>query len=220
MRPPFTPSPFYPFMSKLKMKLLEIIESKIKIELRTVDQKIGSQVRELWSSVTPAPTCPAASEVMKKINKICHVGMTERGKKVHETVITTLKDIEQVVNKRKIKEITEIAKKHFPENQYVSFAESTKGVYERQNAPPHKYSDKIFEHGISLVKCGSANLSRQAIFELKTSLEEIYLKKKTNKESLFSRLLKSFAIPAIKWTFTIIASVMAVVILYILGIKG
>lgn len=204
----------------IEVTLLDIIDRKIRDELRTVDQKTASQVRDLWSTVTPAPSCPAASEVMKKINKICHTGLSERGKVLQETVITTLIDIEKTINKKTIEKILGIAKKHFPENQFVSLAENTKGIYQRGNAPAHKYSERSFELEITAIKCGSANISRQAIGKLKTALEEINLKKKLNKPTPISVFLKWCAIPALKWTFTVIGVVIAAITIYLLGING
>lgn len=204
------------------MKLLDLIERKIINELRTVDQKIIFEVNDVWRKVNPAPSCPSASETMGKINIICQKGLVDRGEIIEKTVIETINNIEHVINKRKIEKIIDIVKKHFPENQYISLAENTKGVYERSNAPKNKYKDSAFD--IARNKCVSANLSKQAIDSLKTTLEEINLKKKLNRTSVIAGFFKWLAAPTAKWLFAIIAAiiggVITAIIIYSLGIKG
>ncbi len=157
---------------------------------------------------------------MKKINQICHSGLTERGKVIQETVSSTLVNIEKTINKKTIEEILGISRQYCPENKFVVLAENTKGVYQTSNAPSNKYNDRAFELGIASIKCGSANLSRQAIGALKTNLEEIHFKKKINKPPLISGFLKWCAVPTLKWVFTVIGVVLAAIIIYLLGIKG
>lgn len=206
----------------MKMKLLDLIEQKIVNELRTFDQKIIHEVNVVWREVNPSPSCPTASEIMGKINKICHKGLIERGEVIQKTVIETISSIEHVINKRNIENIINIAKKHFPENQFISLAENTKGVYERSNAPKNRYKDRSFD--ITRNKVTSANLSKKSIDSLKTTLEEINLKKKLNRASAISRFIKWVAAPTAKWLFTIIGAIIGAVItaiiIYSLGIKG
>jgi len=205
---------------EIEMNLIGLIDKKIREELRFIDQKTESQVRDLWSTVTQAPTCPSASKVIKNINKVCHTGLLQRGKVIQDAVINTIKEIEGTINKETIENILAIAKKHFPENQFVALVENTKGVYQSGNIPSHKYCERSFRLEITAIKSPcAANLSRQAIGVLKTNLEEIDLKKDLKKPNVFSTILNWFAIPASKWVFSVIGSVIAALILFWLGIK-
>ncbi len=203
-----------------KMNILKILDKKIEITIRPVDQKIRSQVDDLWKQLSPAQSCPPVSEIMKKINQLTNAALKERGQVIKDTVIETFKDVPNIINKNLIDEVLKIAQKHFPETQYVGYAENTKGVYERRQAPINKFCERVFNLELTAIKCNSANLSRLSSQSLKNNLEEILVKKNLNKKSFLSLFLQWFALPAVKWFLRILSAIIIAIALYILGING
>jgi hypothetical protein len=202
----------------MKEDVMILIDRKLKEALGYIDDETAFKVRELWKSITPAPACPSSSELIEEVNSICHEGLTNRGKKIKATIAEVLEGINISLDKEFIKSILELAKKHFPEDQYVSLLKNTKGVYERRNAPKQKFSERGYDLEVSLIICGSANLSRKAIDETKTALVGMRISEQSDKPSLGGVIYEKMVRPFGGWIFPILGVVIAGLISKWLGL--
>jgi hypothetical protein len=125
----------------------------------------------------------------------------------------------KLLNPRLIDEIVTVVNKYFPENQYVALARNTKGIYDRRQAPPHKYHDRSFELELAARLADSANLSRRAIASIRVALDEVLLQRKAKEPTLTKRVIR-LALAIAKWIFANIAAVIVAILVHILGIKG
>ena len=161
---------------------------------------------------------------MKRINQICHRGLVERGEKALEVTLSTLGNVRKVLNQRFLNKVIEVVESHFPKNQYLTLVSNTKGVYERHQAPPQKFVNRVFDLELAAITADSANLSRQALAKLRTALDEVLLQRRMTESSRWERVrefaVHKLALPIMKWVFAIIATVIAAIILYLLGIRG
>jgi hypothetical protein len=208
----------------MRAELLKLLEQKVSETLRAVDEKTAVNVRNEWNTISPSPSCPSVGDVMKRINQISHRGLTERGEKARDVVVSTLREVKKVLNAKFLNEIVEALDRHFPVDQYIILAKNTKGVYQQRQTPPHKFDERVFNLEVTAISVGSANLSLQAINNIRDAINELLLQKKvsepTRLEQVREFIFQKFAMPAVKWVFSIIASVIVVIILYFLGIKG
>lgn len=208
----------------MRAEVLKLLEQKVSETLRAVDEKTAANLRDEWNAISPSPSCPPVGDVMKRINQICHRGLTERGEKAREVVVSTLREVKKVLNAKFLNEVVEALERHFPEDQYIALAKNTKGVYERRQAPPHKFAERVFDLEVAAISVGSANLSRRAVASIRGAVNELLLQKTVSEPTRWERvrefIFQKLAVPSVKWVFAIIAIVIAAIILYFLGIKG
>lgn len=208
----------------MQPKILKLLEQKLSELLRVVDDKTATEIRNTWGTVNPSPACPAVGDVMKKINKICHYGLTQRGEKAREVVVSTLLEFRKFVNKKFSDQIMEMVERHFPDDQYVTLVRNTKGVYERRQAPPNKFSERAYEIELAAISVGSTDLSRRAVLNIRTAIDELRLQRSAGMPSTWERVkgfvVHQLAAPIVKWGLGIISMVFGAIILYVLGIKG
>ena len=210
--------------TQMKSEILQLLEKKVSETVRGVDEKTATDVRNLWNTVNPSPACPAVGGVMKQINQICHHGLAERGEKALEVTVSTLREFRKFIDEILSNEVIKVMERHFPENQYVELAKNTKGVYEHRQAPPNKFSERAYELEVAAISAGSANLSRRAVANIRTAVNELKLQKTAGLPTRWERVKKVFihqlAAPVIRWVFVIIAAVIAAIVVYLLGING
>ena len=192
--------------------ILILIDRKLKQTLVDIDDGTGYRVRELWKSVTPAPSCPSSSEITKEIINICQSGLNKRGKKLKSTIVETLKELNVSMDEEFIKSILELARKHYPEDVYVSLVQHTKGVYDRSNVPKHKFSDRAYSLDMSRLISGSISSSRKTMNEVKTAVIGIKIVNESKKPSLWQEVMTNYVLPSSKWIFGIIAAVLLLII--------
>lgn len=208
----------------MQSEILKLLESKLSESLRVVDDKTAAEIRNTWTAVNSSPACPAVGEVMRKINQICHCGLTERGEKGRETVVSTLLEFRKFLNEKFMGQALEIVARQFPEDKYLVLAKHTKGVYERQQAPLNKFSKRVYDMELTAITAGSANLSRRAVGNIRTAINELRLQRNAGMPTTWERARKlvihGLAVPIVKWVFSVLSLVIVAIILYVLGIKG
>jgi hypothetical protein len=208
----------------MQSEILKLLEQKLTEAVRVVDDKTATEIRNTWNAVNPSPACPAGGDVMKQITQICHNGLTERGEEARKAVVSTLQEFRRFVNEKFSNQIMAVVERHFPEDQYVTLAKNTKGVYERLEAPQNKFSELAYELELAAISAGSANLSRRAVSNIRTAVNELRLRRTAEMPTQWE-LVKKFVVhqlaaPTIKWVFGIFAIVIGAVILNVLGING
>lgn len=161
---------------------------------------------------------------MKQINQICHYGLTERAEKTKEVVVSILLEFKKFVSEKFSSQVMEVVGRHFPEDQYVTLAKSTKAVFERRQAPSNKFSEGAYELELAAITAGSANLSRRAVSNINAAVNELRLLKTVGLPTRGERITKfvfhQLAVPTVKWVLGITATVIGAILLYLLGIKG
>ncbi len=106
--------------------ILILIDRKLKETLVSIDDGTDDRVRELWKLITPAPSCSPSSEIMKEMINICQSGLNERGEKLKSIIVEILKELNISMDEEFITSILELARKHYPEDVYVSLVQHTK----------------------------------------------------------------------------------------------
>ena len=208
----------------MQQDILTLVESKLSQALREVDEKTASEIRNTWAAINPSPACPAVGDVMKNINRICHLGLSERGEKGRDAVVSTLSGFRKFLTKKFTGQIMEVVIRQFPEDQYLALAKNTKGVYERRQAPPNKFSNRAFDMELAAISVGCANLSRRAVENIRTAVDELRVQRDARMPTTWGNV-KEFmvhwlAVPFIRWVFSILAAIIAALILYVYGIQG
>lgn len=208
----------------MQSEILQVLEQKLAEAVRVVDEQTGAEVRRVWGTVNPSPACPAASDVMKQINQICHRGLVERGEKALDVTVSTLRGFQKFLDDKLSNQVMEVLARHFPEDQYVTLAKNTRGVYTRRQAPPQKFIESVYELEVAAISVGSTNLSRRATSNIRTLINELRLKKiadlPTRWERVKTFILHQMVLPVMGWVFGIIAVIIAAVVIYLLGISN
>ncbi len=208
----------------MQPEILKLLESKLSESLRVVDDKTATEIRNTWTAVNPSPACPAVGDVMKKINQLCHCGLTERGEKGRDAVVSTLSEFRKFLNEKFMGQALEVVARQFPEDQYLALAKNTKGVYERRQAPPNKFNERVYDIELAAISAGSANLSRRAVENIRTAVNELRLQRNAEMPTTWERakgfVVHWLAVPIVKWAFSVLAAVVVAIVLYVLGIKG
>lgn len=208
----------------MQQDILKLLESRLSEALRGVDEKTASEIRNIWATINPSPACPTVADVMKKINRICHHGLSARGEKGRDVVVCTLLEFRKFLTKKFMDQIMEVVIRQFPEDQYLALAKNTKGVYQRSQAPPNKFSDRAFDIELAAISVGSANLSRRAVENIRTALDELRIQRDAGIPTTWERVKKFMvhwlAVPVIRWVFKILAAIIVAFILYVFGIQG
>jgi hypothetical protein len=208
----------------MKSEILQLLEQKVSQTVQLVDEATATEVREIWNTVNPSPACPSASDVMKQINKICHHGLTERGEKAREVSISTLRGFQKLLDEKLSNDVMRIMEKYFPEDQYITLAKNTKSVYERRQAPQQKFNEHVYDLEVAAISAGSANLSRRAIANIRSSVNELRLQTTaalpTIRERIKTFTLHYLILPAIKRLIVAVMSIILGIVLYYSGFLG
>jgi hypothetical protein len=156
---------------------------------------------------------------METISRCCGAGIIERGVVARDAIVSTISAHKRVITKKVEKNIVESVAKQFPEDQFVTLAKNVKGVYQRRQAPKNKFDDRAFEAGLAAITSSSANLTRQAVSNISTALDELLLKKTIDSPVWWQTALRVirdyFAVPFVKWACGILAAIIAGFVLYL-----
>ena len=197
--------------------ILILIDRKLKEALISIDDETGYRVRELWKSITPAPSCPSSSKITTEMITICQSSLNERGEKLKFTIVETLKELSISMDEEFIKSLLELARTHYPEDVYISLVQHTKGVYGRSNAPKQKFSDRAYSLDMSRLIAGSIYSSRKTMNEVKTAVIGMKIVNESKKLSLLQRFITKYILPLGKWVTTIVAGLLVLLIWKLLG---
>lgn len=197
-------------------ELNELLDKKLAISLRKVDDHTCSEIREQWSIFSPAPNCPTAGSVQETIKDICHTGFIKRREVAESVLREFLKNHGEALSV-KLRELTKSTiRKHFPSDKYVGLIRQTESVYSRASGPKARATSRVVRHYSSIIECEAANQSRSAPNELFQILEDYDLRIRRTRKPVWQRattlISKYLILPGIKWVFAILAAVIASVI--------
>jgi len=174
----------------MNKEVVGLIDKKLAIVLRDVDSRITSEIREQWKVFSPAPNCPTPGAVQEEIKNICHRGYKERAEVAKTEIERILVNHGNGLNQRSNKKIIEVVEKHFPFDIYVSLAKQTEAVYQRASAPKSRMNGNTISIKSSLIEVGAANLSRQAINNIRKIIKDYELRARRERPSRISRGFK------------------------------
>lgn len=208
----------------MRRELVELVKRKLQVALHDVDSKSLACAREAWKDISPAPNCPAIADVMKIMHAAIANGLTERSRLCLDVVIETVSPFKKSLSKKIAEEIMEVVKQFFPKEHFQVVAHQTYEVYTRAQAPTNKLNKRIFENEHALIVLTEANISRQAMYRVRTALDELLLQERSAHPSWWKRLLSGFwkflAFPLVKWALTLIGAVITAFVLHALGLGG
>ena len=140
--------------------LRSLIHQKLDAIARYEDSAMISSVAQVWKAVGPAPDCPWVGDVMRSVQHQCHQSVATRGVRVAGALGETLSAVKPSYEPSLAAALKAIVNPFFPEDLCLAPAISTRGVYERHNR--RKFSERIYEHELALVRVAVANASRDA----------------------------------------------------------
>ncbi|TAJ55487.1 MAG: hypothetical protein EPN60_17965 [Nevskiaceae bacterium] len=158
-------------------QLLSVLERKLKQRFQETDERTLAAIRKKWESVSPAPNCPSAHEVLKEIHGICAAGITQRKEESLKIVLETVGPYPSGVSEALAASLKTLTKQLFPRNLYVGCAQKTADVFRRKGAPSIKLSERACQLEMSLIVITSANLAERSIAAIHTCIEELQLQK-------------------------------------------
>jgi hypothetical protein len=200
-------------MNRLQASTIQLINQNVTQALRAVDEETLRDVRNEWNAINSSPFCPPVGDVMKRISGICRRGLVQRGERVLKVVLSALEGLRP--DEMFLNHVIKVVRKYFPEDQYVALVTSTREGYERNEAPPQKFVNQVFDLAVARFTMDSANLSRQALVKLRIALAEALLQRRATEPTRWKQL-KNLGSPAMKWAFVVIAVVAAAFVLYLL----
>lgn len=198
--------------------LLQLIDNKLAILLKSVDDKICSEIRAEWNVFSPAPNGPTGGGVQEKIKGICHRGFLERERVAEEQLENILNQHGSLMSDKLAKEIVKVLGKHFPDDKYVTLSSKTEEVYLSKFAPQSRLVPRKIKLNQSLIVAGAKNMSRKSVHALTQTVNDYNLRAKQGKQSFSKKAMQGLAsfilIPSIKWVFGIISAVIIGVLIY------
>jgi len=208
----------------MNQDLLQLTDNKLAISLKSIDDKICSEIRAEWNVFSPDPNGPTGGSVQEKIKDICHRGFLERERVAEEQLENILNQHSSLMNDKLAKEIIKVLGKHFPDDKYVTLSSKTEEVYLRKCAPRSRLADRQIELNQSLIVVGAKNMSRKSVHALTQTVNDYNLRAKQGKQSITKKAMHGLAnfilIPSIKWVFGIISAVITGVLIYHLTGNG
>ncbi len=160
----------------MQQQIISLFERKLSDALRAVDSSTLEESRILKKDVGPSPKCPPIGDVMRQTQQALGRGHGAREGVAKQLVNETATTYASLFSPELAKEIMRVVEKLFPQDHYVQSARNTQGLYERSMAPPNKFSQRIFEHEMSLVQVSAANASIQTLSRIRTVLDDALLK--------------------------------------------
>ena len=202
----------------MNQELLELIDNKLAISLKRIDENVSSNIINEWSVFSPDPNCPTGGSVQERIKNICARGFSDREKAAAEQLEHILTQHGSLLNKKLSTALVKLLKEHFPDDKYVAVSSKTEGVFIRKNAPQSRLAKEVVELNQSLIAVAAKNMSRSSLHALTQIVNDHGLRARKGKKSFTQSFLHVFthcvAIPSIKWTFGIISAVVVAVLTY------
>jgi len=165
-----------------------IIRNKLRDALAKIDEATHNKMRAHWSAIGPAPACPHIKDLMHDMHQAQAAGLVERNRVAKEAVLEALEPIKVKLTERDITAVMIEVRTAFPESTtYVRITDVVPGIYQRRQAPAHKFQQRIYNTETALMRAGSTNMARRAITEIQHALTEVLIQQRILKPSLWQR---------------------------------
>ncbi|MES2162903.1 MAG: hypothetical protein V4476_17225 [Pseudomonadota bacterium] len=169
-------------MNELQNDLLRTFDAKLHGLVNEFDESVRAEIREVWKSIDPGPSCRYSSELLMGIHEIVGKAYVDRGRQAAEVVRTSLCDIPDGVIVAMGDPFKQIIEQFFLNDPYLLLVSNTPGVYERRNAFPGKFFKESYDHHMALIKVTAANVTRRSIDRMNLLIVEAVLKAKARRE--------------------------------------
>lgn len=162
----------------MQQQIIALFEKKLSDALRAVDRSTLEESRNLMKDVGPLPKCPPIGDVMRQTQQVLSRGHGDREGVAKQLVSEIVIGYASIFSPELANEIMRVVEKLFPRDHYVQSARNTQGQYARSKAPSNKFSQRIFEHEMSVVQVGAVNAAIQTLSHVRTVCDDALLKKK------------------------------------------
>lgn len=188
-----------------------IVRYKLRDTLSKTDGATHNEMRARWPSIGPGPACPHVNDLMKDMHKAQATGLAERNRVAKAIVLETLEPIKTKLTGKDIAAVMIEIRNAFPEDTtYARIASSVPGIYQRRQAPAHKFQQQGYDTETALMRSGSTNMARRAITEIQHALGEILTQQRILKPSLWQRTLnvaRRILVRPLLWVVSIVGAV-------------
>lgn len=154
-------------------EMIHVLKAKLNTAVDSVDRATRDAIREQWKQVSPAPTYPSILETMQNIKWLCVSGINDRTAKSSETVKQFLTNLPSGISPEIAADAKQTISGLFPLDLYVGASKNTLGVYQSKNALSKKYSQRLFDLELALIKTGSANLARCSVAAIQIDIDRL-----------------------------------------------
>lgn len=196
----------------MNQDLLQLTDNKLAISLKSIDDKICSEIRAEWNVFSPAPNGPTGGSVQEKIKDICHRGFLERERVAEAQLANVLNQHSSVMNDKLAKKIIKVIGKHFPDDKYVILSSKTEEVYLRKSAPQSRLVLSQIELNQSLIVVGAKNMSRKSVHALTQTVNDYNLRAKQSFTKKARHVRINRLISIIKWFLGIFGALIVAVL--------
>jgi len=159
-----------------------LLARKLDEALKPVDLRVFDRFQIFYSQITPAPSCPFCSVVMAEVKGICSAGVKERGNVAANVVFGLLDSVRMPVTADLVDMIFHCVRQKMPDDLYVAKACHIKEMYGRRACNDNKFQERPYDLEMAAIRCGSANLSRQAAGHIKILLDERLLQSRVESQ--------------------------------------
>lgn len=201
-------------------EFLKLLERKLFLALRASDEIFSYEIRQEWTSLSPAPDCPHYNTIISKIKDISIKAIVKRNSITLSNVTEFVKGHESKVNTKLVKKVMIVLTNSLETEPFTMLLNNTVKAYKHSSAPKNKYSDhsRALSLNLALVTAFHKNSSRRVIADLNQVFNEIMLLK--NEVGLLNRCAlyfgKYIALPSIKWFFSLISALfIAIIVLWV-----
>ena len=154
-------------------RALSVFSKRLEAEFRHVDERAVGAIRTEWQEISPAPNCPSADQLMRRIAAHCVSGIKAREIAVGTVVAQCLDGFPALLTAKALSTLEAIVTERFPRDLYVRTAINTSGVYQRRQAPRTKYSARVFDLHMSLIRVDSHNRAQHALANISADFAEL-----------------------------------------------
>lgn len=171
-------------------EIAAIVRNKLRSALSKTDDATHHAMRARWSAIGPAPTCPHVNDLMRDMHQTQAVALVERNRVAKIAVQEVLEPIKTSLTKKDIVAVMAEVRNAFPEGTtYARMVNSIPGIYQRQQAPAHKFQQQNYDLEAALMRAGSTSMARRAIIETQYALDELLMQQRIRKPSWGQRVL-------------------------------
>ncbi|WP_241132654.1 hypothetical protein [Achromobacter insuavis] len=165
-----------------------IVRNKLRDALSKTDDATHHAMRARWSAIGPAPTCPHVNDLMRDMHQAHTTGLVERNRVAKATVLEALAPIKAKLTGKDVAAVMVEVRNAFPEDTtYARMANGIPGIYQRQQAPAHKFQQQSYDTEAALMRAGSTNMGRRAIADIQHMLDEVLTQQRILKPSPWQR---------------------------------
>lgn len=160
----------------MQQQVIELFANKLADALKATDEVSLTEVRDIWKTVGPSPSCPYVGDLTRNIQYALARGHVARNGVVNKLASETAASYPSLLSPSFIDRLMQVVDQQFQKDHLVESAKSTEGIYQRRLAPKTKFDPDGFASEFSLIQASAANSARQTIARVRTLLEDACLK--------------------------------------------